>query len=121
MNSTYGKTIQKPIETSTKYLKYKSKRTNKKGELIDIFPLDRYLIKNSAKVKEINDITKNLAQVKESKQIDTYATNVLLGVQILSMSKRIMNEVMTTAEDLDIKIFYQDTDSMHIEKDKIVY
>ena len=35
------------------------------------------------------------------------------------MSKRIMNEVMCTAEDLDIKIFYQDTDSMHIEKGRL--
>ncbi len=26
---------------------------------------------------------------------------------------------MTTAEDLDIKIFYQDTDSMHIEKSRL--
>ena len=30
-----------------------------------------------------------------------------------------MNEVMTTAEDLDIKIYYQDTYSMHIVKDKL--
>ena len=35
------------------------------------------------------------------------------------MSKRIMNEVMCTAEDNDIGIYYQDTDSMHIENDKI--
>ena len=102
-----------------KYLKYKSQKKNKNGKLIEISPLNNYLIKNSAKVKEINDITKNLCQVKESKQINDYATNVLLGVQILSMSKRIMNEVMTLSEDLDIKIFYQDTDSMHIEKDKL--
>jgi hypothetical protein len=30
-----------------------------------------------------------------------------------------MNEVMCTAEDLDIKIFYQDTDSMHIEQSRL--
>ena len=54
-----------------------------------------------------------------SKPIYGFNTNTLLGVQVLSMSKRIMNEVMTTAEDLDIKIYYQDTDSMHIEKDKL--
>ena len=35
------------------------------------------------------------------------------------MSKRIMNEVMCLAEDMKIKINYQDTDSMHIESDKI--
>lgn len=38
---------------------------------------------------------------------------------ILDMSKRIMNEVMCLAEDLKINIYYQDTDSMHIEADKI--
>ena len=35
------------------------------------------------------------------------------------MSKRIMNEVMCLAEDLGINIYYQDTDSMHIERDKV--
>ena len=30
-----------------------------------------------------------------------------------------MNEVMCLAEDIGIKIFYQDTDSMHIESDKV--
>lgn len=35
------------------------------------------------------------------------------------MSKRIMNEVMCLAEDNNIEIYYQDTDSMHIENDKI--
>ena len=30
-----------------------------------------------------------------------------------------MNEVMCLAEDLNIPIYYQDTDSMHIEKDKL--
>jgi hypothetical protein len=32
------------------------------------------------------------------------------------MSKRIMNEVICLAEDNEIEIFYQDTDSMHIQK-----
>jgi hypothetical protein len=35
------------------------------------------------------------------------------------MSKRIMDEVMTTAEEHDIKIFYTDTDSMHIQESGI--
>ena len=38
---------------------------------------------------------------------------------ILAMSKRIMNEVMTLAEDLKINVYYQDTDSLHIESDKL--
>ena len=41
------------------------------------------------------------------------------GVEILSMSKRIMNEVMSLTEDLDLKIFYKDTDSMHINYDEV--
>jgi hypothetical protein len=54
-----------------------------------------------------------------SKPIFGFNTNTLLGVQVLSMSKRIMNEVMTTAEDLDIKIYYQDTDSIHIKQEDL--
>ena len=40
-----------------------------------------------------------------------------LNEQMKNEIKRIMNEVMTTTEDLFIKIYYQDTDSKHIEKD----
>lgn len=42
-----------------------------------------------------------------------------VGVAILSMSKRIMNEVMNTIQDLGKPCYYQDTDSMHILKDDI--
>ena len=49
-----------------------------------------------------------------------------LGGMILSMSKRIMNEVICLAEDNKIDIYYQDTDSIHlklgdIEKLKLLY
>ena len=36
-----------------------------------------------------------------------------LGVDILAMSMRIMNEVFCTAEDNNIKVFYQDKDTGH--------
>lgn len=48
--------------------------------------------------------------------IDDYSYNYI-GVLILDMSKRIMNEVMCLGEDLGINIYYTDTDSMHIDKD----
>ena len=35
------------------------------------------------------------------------------------MSKRIMNEVMCLAEDLGLNIYYQDTDSMHINYEEV--
>lgn len=42
------------------------------------------------------------------------------GNMILDMSKRIMNEVMCTAEDIGCKIYYQDTDSMHISIEDVM-
>ena len=36
------------------------------------------------------------------------------GTEILSMSKRIMNEVVSCADDLGLKFYYQDTDSIHM-------
>lgn len=120
MNSAYGKMIQKPITTTTEFKREHSKVFNKKlGEYVDDYPLAKYLIKNSAKIVSYTKVNKNLYAIKVGKQIDTFYTNTLLGVQILSMSKRIMNEVMCTAEDIGIKIYYQDTDSMHIQKNKI--
>ena len=41
------------------------------------------------------------------------------GVEILSMSKRIMNKVFSCADDLGIKIYYQDTDSIHLNYDEV--
>jgi hypothetical protein len=39
---------------------------------------------------------------------------VHISVQILDMAKRMMNEVMCLAEDNNIRMFYTDTDSIHI-------
>lgn len=120
MNSAYGKMIQKPITTTTEFKRKHTKIFNKKlGDYVDDYPLDKYLIKNSAKIISYIQVNENLYAIKVGQQIDTFYTNTLLGVQILSMSKRIMNEVMCTAEDIGIKIYYQDTDSMHIQKNKI--
>ena len=120
MNSAYGKCIQKPITTNLVFKKYQSKKFDKKTKkYVDDYPLNKFLIKNSSKVIKYTQVNKNLYAIKVGQQIDDFYTNTLLGVQILSMSKRIMNEVMCTAEDLGIQIYYQDTDSMHIQKNKI--
>jgi hypothetical protein len=57
--------------------------------------------------------------INQKKSIINHFTGVHMACQVLSMSKRIMNEVMCLAEDNDLKIFYQDTDSMHIEQQHI--
>ena len=40
-------------------------------------------------------------------------------VEILNMSKRIMNKVFSCADDGAIKIYYQDTDSIHLNYDGV--
>ena len=41
------------------------------------------------------------------------------GVEILSVSKMIMNKVLNCAGDLNIKTYYQDTDSIHMNYDDV--
>lgn len=100
MNSGYGKSIMKPVDTQTtffdddeKFKVYLSRNYNWITSFIKFG--------NKTKVSSVKTLIDhyNIAQV---------------GVCILSMSKRIMNEVMCLAEDEDVDIYYQDTDSMHL-------
>jgi len=106
MNSFYGKTIQNPIYKNYKFLYGKEKAMN-------TFKF------NTATMICATKITEELFMLEEHKSIHQHFSLPHIGIEILSMSKRIMNRVMCLAEDLDIKIYYQDTDSMHIEDDKI--
>jgi hypothetical protein len=56
-------------------------------------------------------------KVKSVKTLVDHFNIAQVGVSILAMSKRIMNEVMCLAEDTGLDLYYQDTDSIHI-KDK---
>ena len=104
MNSMFGKTILKPIETETivkqekDYHKYVSFNYN--------------YIQSSVKVGD-------RYYIKKIKSILNHFNYSHCGVEILSMSKRIMNEVMTLAEDEGLNIWYQDTDSMHINYEEV--
>lgn len=102
MNSCYGKTIQRPINKHLKYIR--------EGEA-----LEKFWIKNHNKI--IDDIKidgSNIHIIEVSNQIDNHFNFTLLGIHVLAMSKRIMNEVMCLASDINCEIYYQDTDSMHI-------
>ena len=102
MNSVYGKTILKPIDHKIVF-----KQEGKEAE--------NFLKKNYNTIDSIEHIYgSNLVKFKKLKPINDHFNFCLFGVNILSMSKRIMNEVMCLAEDNDIRIFYQDTDSMHL-------
>ena len=56
---------------------------------------------------------------KKVKSILSHFNYVHCGVEILSMSKRIMNKVFSSASDIDVKIYYQDTDSIHLNYDDV--
>ena len=49
---------------------------------------------------------------------DSYTCNHL-GSLILSMSKRCLHEVLDLCTEFKIKVLYVDTDSMHVEQDKL--
>ncbi|ELP90827.1 hypothetical protein EIN_027460 [Entamoeba invadens IP1] len=115
MNSSYGKTNQKPIKTDLVYKQISVK--NNKGDIQ--YDADRYLKKNSLLVKSFYDVAENIRCFECNKSFDDFFVPNLIGVQTLTMSKRIMNEVMCLAEDLNIPIYYQDTDSMDVLKSRI--
>jgi hypothetical protein len=107
MNSGYGKSIMKPIENETRII-------NNQDEF------NTYLTRNYNWIISFNRITDSENfRVKSVKTLIDHFNIAHVGVSILSMSKRIMNEVMCLAEDIGIDIYYQDTDSMHLQEEGI--
>jgi hypothetical protein len=103
LNSSYGKTILKKSETESviKPNKY----------------VESYLYQNFNTIKEVKKINEYQSEVVNFCADKSY-NRCHIGVAILSMSKRIMNEVFDIANDNNIKIYYTDTDSIHMEYDK---
>ena len=107
MNSAYGKSIQRPIDNDIKYIK-------------DGDELMKYKLKNYNKIIEDIELEGcDIHAVKTIKPIDKHFNNSLFGIHVLAMSKRIMNEVMCLAFDLGCHVYYQDSDSIHIELDDL--
>ena len=104
MNSAYGKTLLKPIDDVVDYIEENM--------------FEKYVVKYYNHIKEITPLERSY-RIKKFKSINEHFNNVSCGVEVLSMSKRIMNEVMCLAENNKINIYYQDTDSMHIDSDKV--
>jgi len=106
MNCGYGKTCLKEIDTKKLVVKEEDleKRVN----------YDYNHIMSYSKIFDTDFYT-----IKKRKSINNHFNSVHLGVEVLSMSKRIMNEVICLAEDLGLTIYYQDTDSIHINDEDI--
>ena len=116
MNASYGKLLQKAPDTKTKLMDDVDNKINV------------YLSRNHATIKSISyiDPPKNTKYNFNRKcRIDsltaqsTHHNKVHLGIVILDETKRIMSEVMATAQDENIPIYYQDTDSMMLHDDDI--
>ena len=109
MNSAYGKTLMKAFETDLKF--------KHQGNIEEFIDKNYNMIKYFEEVECDGDFKKYI--VTMDKTINKHFNNAPCGVEVLEMSKRIMNEVMCLAEDLGIDIYYQDTDSMHIRQEGI--
>lgn len=107
MNGAYGKTLQSAYDEKIIFIYGEQK-------LQDYVSKNYNSIDNYIEFSDDGDEYKKY-RVKLIKPINAVFNNVPCGVEVLGMSKRIMNEVMCLAEDNGMKIYYQDTDSMHIE------
>ena len=102
MNSSYGKTIQKDVNEEFKFLNKEKKES--------------FIINNFERIKEVIKINSKTYWIKCEGCSEPLTIPCQIGALILGMSKRIMNEVICLAEDNNIDVYYQDTDSIHIKK-----
>jgi len=101
MNSSYGKTIQKAHEDEVFIVNNENLRETMLYYYYDI--------------KEIIEIVNGKCSImKMFKSINDHYSLPHVGSEILAVSKSIMHEVVYTAEDNNIPIYYTDTDSMHL-------
>lgn len=115
LNSSYGKTIMKQSNTEIKFVKKERKKFNKeskKFETIQKNNFNDYICNNFNTIINYRKINDNLYQVKRMCVDESYNRGHI-GCSILSMSKRIMNEVFDVANDNELPIYYTDTDSLH--------
>lgn len=114
LNTMYGKTILKRSTEKTKCMNlYKYNKDNK----VVSMPCDDFFWNNMGIVRGY-EIYGNTVEFTCDTYDYSHYNLAHIGCQVLSMSKRIMNEVMDIADRNNIDIFYQDTDSMHIPNDK---
>ena len=99
MNSAYGRTLLKPFEDEKVYVSAKNH--------------DKHLIRHYDSIKMVQKLHDNSFEITQQKPIINHFNLAHIGCEVLSMSKRIMNELMCLAEDIGVEIYYQDTDSTH--------
>ena len=99
MNSAYGRTLLKPFEEEKVYVKAKQE--------------ERHLVRHYDSIVHSQKLHDDSFEITQIKPIVNHYNLAHIGCEVLSMSKRIMNELMSLAEDIGVNIYYQDTDSTH--------
>jgi len=100
LNSAYGICGLKPIETDVRYVEHDKR--------------DSFIALNFNRIRDFTRMSNGVYRFEMYKQIETHFNRQHCAMEVLSMSKAIMNEVQVLAEDLGIDIAYQDTDSLHV-------
>lgn len=121
LNSAYGKTIMKKTNTEKKIVKTSHKRKKENGEWEKEKHTDfnDYVYNNFNTIKSYRRVNGDNFEV-ESICCDNTYNRGHIGCAILSMSKRIMNEVFNVANDNNYPIYYTDTDSLHCNLEDVV-
>ena len=116
MNSSYGKCIEMPKQYKCRVVKGKNYITHLFQNYTNIQRIDEVATFDRSVVDpQQNRINEDSQYIfREYQQYDDFFVPTIIGVRILSMSKKLMNQVMVPAELEGILIFYQDTDSMHV-------
>lgn len=104
LNSIYGKTCPKQ-QFSTEVVVKNSE-------------LENYTHKNFHNILNIEKISNHTSIVEVFKP-DVSSSYNIIGCMILSMSKRIMNEVFEICDFSDFPVYYTDTDSIQLNKKDI--
>jgi hypothetical protein len=106
MNSIYGKSIQKMVKNREVIV-----NADKKGALSY---LNSYY-NNASCATKINE-----RQYSVKKSCADHGYNYAhVGCSILSMSKRMLNEIFDIANDTKCSIYYTDTDSLHLNTEDV--
>ena len=121
LNSSYGKTIMKKSKTEFKIVKLQSSNKDEEGNWTTTNNNDlwnSYVYNNFNTLKVSRKINERCMEVEKLSIDDTFNRGHI-GCMILSMSKRIMNEVFDVANTHSLPIYYTDTDSIHLNYDDV--
>jgi len=119
LNSSYGKCLIKTSNTKKSIIKTKTyKKVDSKWTVLNDNNISKFIGNNFHTIKELRQINDNQWEVNQV-CMDKSFNRAHIAAFILSMSKRIMNEIFDIANEMGFPIFYTDTDSMHIYDEHI--